>query len=91
MLRSVALVRTDISVERITSIIRVTRIGVLGTSAVSSNQRNLRSMLRLLVTADVVRSSTNHFTLMMEALRSSETALIGRETRRNIPEEDILQ
>jgi hypothetical protein len=31
MLRLVALVRTDVSVERISSIIRVTRIGELGT------------------------------------------------------------
>jgi hypothetical protein len=43
MLRSEALVRTDVSVERIASLIRVTRIGELGTMlAVSSNQRMLR-------------------------------------------------
>jgi hypothetical protein len=38
MLRSVALVRTDISEERSSSIIRVTRIGELGTLAVTSNR-----------------------------------------------------
>jgi hypothetical protein len=38
MLRLVALVRTDVSEERIASIIRVTRIGELGTTlAVTSN------------------------------------------------------
>jgi hypothetical protein len=33
MLRRVALVRTDVSEERIASIIRVTRVGALGTIA----------------------------------------------------------
>jgi hypothetical protein len=38
MLCRVALVKTDVSVERITSIIRVTRIGELGTTlAVTSS------------------------------------------------------
>jgi hypothetical protein len=37
MLRSVALVRTDVSEDRIASIIRITRIGELGTLAVTSN------------------------------------------------------
>jgi hypothetical protein len=37
MLRRVALVRTDVSEERIASIIRVTRISDLGTLAVTSN------------------------------------------------------
>jgi hypothetical protein len=42
MLCHVALVRTDISEERIASIIRATRIGKLGTTlAVTSNQRAL--------------------------------------------------
>jgi hypothetical protein len=43
MLRRVALVRTDVSVERIASIIRVTKIGELGTTlAVTSNRSTLR-------------------------------------------------
>jgi hypothetical protein len=37
MLRCVALARTDVSEELSASIIRVTRIGELGTSAVTSN------------------------------------------------------
>jgi hypothetical protein len=42
MLRPVALVRTDVSEERISSMIRVTRIGDLGaTLAVSSNRNTL--------------------------------------------------
>jgi hypothetical protein len=39
MLRRVALVRTDVSEERIASVISVTRIGALGTLAVTSNRR----------------------------------------------------
>jgi hypothetical protein len=43
MLRRLAPVRTDISEERIASIIKVTRIGELGTAlAVTSNRRKLR-------------------------------------------------
>jgi hypothetical protein len=61
MLRHVALVRTDVSEERSASIIRVTRIGELGTTlAVTSNRRTLRR---------------NFFVA----------------TRRNIPEDAILQ
>jgi hypothetical protein len=42
MLRRVALVRTDISEKRNASIIRVTRIGELGTKlALTSNRRKL--------------------------------------------------
>jgi hypothetical protein len=43
MLRRVVLVRTDVSEERSASIIRVTRIGWLGTTlAITSNRRTLR-------------------------------------------------
>jgi demethoxyubiquinone hydroxylase (CLK1/Coq7/Cat5 family) len=41
MLRLVALVRTDVSEELNASIIRVTRIGELGTLAITSNQHML--------------------------------------------------
>jgi hypothetical protein len=41
MLRRVALVRTDVSDELSASFIRVTRIGELGTLAVTSNRRTL--------------------------------------------------
>jgi hypothetical protein len=43
MLRRVALVRTDVSEEPSASILKVTRIGELGTTlAATSNQRTLR-------------------------------------------------
>jgi hypothetical protein len=48
MLRRVALVRTDVSEELSTSIIRVTRIGELRTLAVTSNRRTLRRNTRVL-------------------------------------------
>jgi demethoxyubiquinone hydroxylase (CLK1/Coq7/Cat5 family) len=41
MSRQVALVRADLSEERVASIIRITKIGELGTSAVTSNQSTL--------------------------------------------------
>jgi hypothetical protein len=82
-----ALVRTDVSEELSASFIRVTRIGELGT--VTSNRRTLRrntkwylvlvflhSVRRLLVTVNVVPSSTTLVTLMKKALSSSETRFL---------------
>jgi hypothetical protein len=83
----------------IVSIIKVTRISELGpTLAVTSNRSTLRrsanmpvflrSMLRLVVTANVP-SSPILVTLMMEETIFSETSVLTRATQHNIPEDGI--
>jgi hypothetical protein len=82
----VAFVRTDVSEERSASIVRLTRVDEPGTTlAVTSNRRTL------LVTANVASRSPILITLKTEAIRSSETSVLTRATRRNITEDGIFQ
>jgi hypothetical protein len=63
--------RTNVSEEHIASIIRVTRISQLLTSlAVTSNQ--------FLVIVNVFHSSLTLFTLIIQAIRSSETSVLNK-------------
>jgi hypothetical protein len=60
--------------------------------AVTSNWRTLRrnTVCRLLVNATAVPRSPILVTPMMEQIRSSDTSVLTRATRRNIPGDDIL-
>jgi hypothetical protein len=84
ILRRVAIVRTNVLKERISSIIRLTRIGKLGKTLAVTNER-------LQANANVFPNLPILVNLMMEAIRSSKTLVLTRTKRRKIPEDDILR
>jgi hypothetical protein len=67
------------------------RVALVRTDVSEELSAFLRSVRRLLVPACVVPSSSILVTLMKEALSSSETSVLTRATRHNIPEDTILQ
>jgi hypothetical protein len=67
----------------------VERIGEKGTTLAVTGNASVCIVLHLLVTAKDVPISLILIILMMEAIRYSETSVLTRATRRNIPE-DIL-
>jgi hypothetical protein len=79
MLRRVALVRTDFSEQEFVSIIKLTRIGDLGTT-----------LLLLLITTNVIPSSPIHVTLIMEGMHFYEMSVLTKTTLRNIKEDGII-
>jgi hypothetical protein len=94
MLHSVGLVRTDISVERIASIITVTRTGQIGTMlavlATDTCREETRVCVRrLLVTANIPGSPIL-LAMMIGMLGSSETSVLTRATWHYIPEDGTL-
>jgi hypothetical protein len=99
--RHVAIIRTDVSEERITSIDdrdTVTEalfsicheVHPIRLFPVSYSVLFLRNMLRLVVTAIVVPSSLILLALMMQARHSSETSVLTRATRHHVPQDDNL-
>jgi hypothetical protein len=78
MWRRVALVRTDVSEERITPTIRVTAIG------------DVRTALTVTITANVVSNSL-FFSPCWWRRHVLRTSVLTGDTWHHIPEEDILQ
>jgi hypothetical protein len=70
--------KNNVSEKRIASIIKVTCDRVF-----------LRRVLQLIATANVVPSSLILVTLIMEALRSSESSALTTSTRRNITDDGV--
>jgi hypothetical protein len=95
ILGRVALVRTDVSEELCASKIRVTRIGELGTTlTAASNRRTLRRNTTWYFFAACV-GCYYHLALFLinrfeGGAKFSDTSVLTRATRRNIPEDTIL-
>jgi hypothetical protein len=65
----------------------ISELGTLAVTMLVTDNVVLRSLM--LVTADVIPSSLILSTLMMEAIRSSQTVILTRATRHHMPEHGI--
>jgi hypothetical protein len=93
MLRRVAPVWTDLSEERIASIIMVKIIGDIGKVSAVTKNWILCSVLQFIVNVNVVPNSLILVTLkmmtIMTTILSSEMSVFARSTRRHAPEDAI--
>jgi hypothetical protein len=78
-----ALIRADVSAERIAFSISVKSIGKLGTTLAATNSSST-------LCARFVPSSLILFNLMMESICSSKMSVLTKVTLRHISEGDIL-
>jgi hypothetical protein len=95
----VGLVRINISEEHITSIIRVTRIGEIGTKPEHAAWFSClllwtlflaRRVLQFIVNANFVPSAPILVTPMIQTIHSSDTSVLTKVTWYNIPEDAVL-